>query len=506
MMAAIDAFPFDSQVKSYESDGTPIYDRATDSKGFRNLLKTYFNEGVFPKPSNALQVIGNGTLGVLVKKGSCMVGGVTVLVNEDIKIVFDKADIQSRIDRVVMRVDDTLSVRSATIKVIKGTASSIPTPPSRIYNDTIKDIVLANVTIPANASIITTANITDTRPDSSICGWVTGTITEIDYSVLFSQYQAQFFDWFDTIKNQLSDDQAGKLQLQIDDIKNKTDFIENDNLLINGYFLNPINQRNSLIYSYNVENTRTIDMWHLFKNNAQSSPQVVIVNTGVRVSHGDLTQKIPQDIYESIKKGYYTLSIKLSGGTVISRTYNDNLSTGNKVIVKVNEPNSTTLAYTVEVTRYDDSLRVNISSGNAVVPIEFIKLEKGQKFTGIETFDKYKEKNRCMRYFWRLTENDMYKIPCQLTRNLYVDLIVNFPVPMLKQPSAKMTFSPSTKVSMQMGSGTTYDMTVSEQEDTQTSRYNAYITVTGTSTMQSNCFVGYCVLAGGYIDIDGESW
>lgn len=506
MMAAIDAFPFDSQVQSYESDGTPIYDRATDSKGFRNLLKTYFTEGVFPKPSNALQVVENGTLGALVKKGSCMVGGVTILVNEDVKVTFDKADVQSRIDRVVMRVDDTLSVRSATIQVIKGTASSSPTPPQRVYNDTIKDIVLANVTIPANASTITTSNITDTRPDSSICGWVTGTITEIDYSVLFGQYQAQFFDWFDTIKNQLTTDQAGNLQLQIDDIKSKTDFIENENLLINGYFLNPINQKDSLTYTYNVNDNRTIDMWHIFKKSASDTPILQVKNTGITVSTADLTQKIPQDIYEAIKSGYYTLTIKLANGDVISRTYNDNLSAGDKVIIVVNQPNSTNLAYTVTVTRYIDSLRVNISSGDVSVPIEFIKLERGQKFTGIETFDKYKEKNRCMRYFWRLTENEMYKVPCQLTRNLYVDLIVNFPVPMLNQPSAKMIFSPSTVVNMQMGDGTTLVAKVDVQKDTQTSRYNAYITVTGSSAMQRNCFVGYCELMGGYIEFDGERW
>ena len=100
----------------------------------------------------------------------------------------------------------------------------------------------------------------------------------------------------------------------------------------------------------------------------------------------------------------------------------------------------------------------------------------------------------------------MYKVPCQLTRNLYVDLIVNFPVPMLNQPSAEMTFSPSTTVNMQMGDGTTLSARVDVQEDTQTSRYNAYITVTGSSAMQRNCFVGYCELMGGYIEFDGERW
>ena len=101
----ITAFPFDSQVESYETDGTPIYDRATDSNGFRDLLMTYFNEGVFAKPSNGLQVIENGTLGALVKKGSCMVGGVTVQLKNDQTITFDSASSSPRIDRVVMRVD-----------------------------------------------------------------------------------------------------------------------------------------------------------------------------------------------------------------------------------------------------------------------------------------------------------------------------------------------------------------------------------------------------------------
>lgn len=223
----ITAFPFDSQVESYETDGTPIYDRATDSNGFRDLLMTYFNEGVFAKPSNGLQVIENGTLGALVKKGSCMVGGVTVQLKNDKTITFDSASSSPRIDRVVMRVDDTLSVRAASINILKGAPSSNPQPQTRTYTNTIKELVLAEVYISANATTITNYNITDTRSNDSICGIVSGAFNELDMNSLMEQNTAKFNEWFDSIKDKLDGDTAGNLQNQIDEISSTVLSIQN---------------------------------------------------------------------------------------------------------------------------------------------------------------------------------------------------------------------------------------------------------------------------------------
>ena len=442
-MATIDAFPFDSQVQSYESDGTPIYDRATDSKGFRNLLKTYFTEGVFPKPSNALQVVENGTLGALVKKGSCMIGGVTILVNEDIKVTFDKATVQSRIDRVVMRVDDTLSVRSATIQVIKGTASSSPTPPQRVYNDTIKDIVLANVTIPANASTITTSNITDTRPDSSICGWVTGTITEIDYSVLFSQYQSQFLDWFNTIKNQLTTDQAGNLQLQIDEINSKLSGAPNENLIVNGYFELPVNQQGENTYSYDTQDKflRTVDLWRICPINSSYRARFSVYQQSNIA--GWLLQTATlryQDIYRVANvSGYYTFTLLYveQGTTELKKysfTYNDDLSSGQKVNEVIN--NSTSLVIE-RIDEYTPCLQIKIktTSTNGII-IVLAKLEYGKNYTGINEKPYHEKHDICLKSRFIINRNTQGYSTILLQRyniNSYKGNII-FPQPMLDRP------------------------------------------------------------------------
>lgn len=451
MMATIEAFPFDSQVQSYEDDGTPIYDRATDSKGFRNLLKTYFTEGVFPKPSNALQVIENGTLGALVKKGSCMVGGVTILVNEDITVTFDKATVQSRIDRVVMRVDDTLSVRSATIQVIKGTASPSPTPPARIYNDTIKDIVLANVIIPANAPIITTANITDTRPDSSICGWVTGTITEIDYSVLFSQYQSQFLDWFNTIKNQLTTDQAGKLQLEIDEINSKLSGAPNENLIVNGYFELPVNQQGENTYSYDTQDKflRTIDLWRICPIN--SSYAARFSNYQQSNIAGWLLQTATlryQDIYKVANvSGYYTFTLLYveQGTTELKKysfTYNDDLSSGQKVNEVIN--NSTSLVIE-RIDEYTPCLQIKIKtkSTNGII-IVLAKLEYGKNYTGINEKPYHEKHDICLKSRFIINRNTHGYSTVLLQRyntNGYKGNII-FPQNMLNSPKLSTYITP----------------------------------------------------------------
>ena len=68
--------------------------------------------------------------------------------------------------------------------------------------------------------------------DESVCGWVTGVVKQLDTTTLFNQfeayfaefkasYEADFETWFETIKGQLSEDAAGKLQLQLDDHENR---------------------------------------------------------------------------------------------------------------------------------------------------------------------------------------------------------------------------------------------------------------------------------------------
>lgn len=197
---------------------------------YREIFLKYFTEGIFPNPSTNFQVMENSTNGAIVKSGFALVRGVTAIMDEDSTIIFEKADSLDRIDRVVLRHDDTLSVRNTSIIILKGTPASTPQPPEITRDSTIWDLVLANVRIRANTNVVTQSQIEDTRLDTSICGIIASTIDTIDTETLYAQIQsdliqfkeneqADFLEWFNEIKGQLSEDQAGHLQNQIDEIK-----------------------------------------------------------------------------------------------------------------------------------------------------------------------------------------------------------------------------------------------------------------------------------------------
>ena len=123
-----------------------------------------------------------------------------------------------RIDRIVVRNDET--EKRASILVLEGTYSSNPVAPELTNNDTIQELCLAEVYVAAGAVEITQANITDTRADTTICGFIASQFEDVD----FSMFQKQFNAWFAQEKKaieKLSEDVAGKLQLQIDGLLEK---------------------------------------------------------------------------------------------------------------------------------------------------------------------------------------------------------------------------------------------------------------------------------------------
>ena len=91
-------------------------------------------------------------------------------------------------------------------------------------------IALAQVKVGAGATMITEADITDTRADSTLCGLVTGTVHEINIDGVTKQYAQIFSDWFQSIKDNLSGDTAGNLQNQIDNLTAKINAISMDSV------------------------------------------------------------------------------------------------------------------------------------------------------------------------------------------------------------------------------------------------------------------------------------
>lgn len=104
-------------------------------------------------------------------------------------LFFDEADtVLSRIDRVVLQWNENRNAVSLVIK--KGEPSSTPVAPARETSSDLYELVLYDITIAANATNITAANVTDQRLNPDLCGLMANNITSIDTAAIEAQITA----------------------------------------------------------------------------------------------------------------------------------------------------------------------------------------------------------------------------------------------------------------------------------------------------------------------------
>lgn len=193
------------------------YDRVYSAERFAEYFAAFIANGVFPDPATNLQVVANvpRDMTVLVKSGLGWINGYYCNNDGNYPLTISPASgTLPRVDAVVLRW--SRSNRSISLEVKTGVATSSPSAPSLERSADNYELMLASIKVEAGATSIAQANITDKRPDSSVCGWVKGVVDQIDTTDLFAQYDAAFQEWFDNIKSQLSGDIATNLQNQID--------------------------------------------------------------------------------------------------------------------------------------------------------------------------------------------------------------------------------------------------------------------------------------------------
>lgn len=223
-------FPFDSQL-TFDSDNLPVYDRAISSQPLRKLIRDLFTTGVMPNPSTNLQV-SSGTDGmtVQVQAGFAVVDGGLCQETETRTLEITAADTTyDRIDTVVLRWNENVDARTADLYVVAGTPSATPVRPTLQRDNSIYEIGLADVFITKRVATITDDKITDTRYEAERCG-IVSSVSEWDTTTIYQQVQAdlagfksteqaEFMAWFDYMKDQLSEDAAGHLQEEVDELK-----------------------------------------------------------------------------------------------------------------------------------------------------------------------------------------------------------------------------------------------------------------------------------------------
>lgn len=169
------------------------YDRTYNAEDFTSYLGSLVSNGVFAKPSTNMQVYAYSGMNVLVRVGKAWIDGHMMEVTENETLALQSASSTlPRIDRIVAYIDYTN--RLMGLRVLTGTPASDPTTGkvALTRTSTFYEMCLAEVLVPRLSHSVSQGNITDTRSDSSVCGWVTGMIDQIDTSTLFAQYETAY--------------------------------------------------------------------------------------------------------------------------------------------------------------------------------------------------------------------------------------------------------------------------------------------------------------------------
>lgn len=219
------SYPFESKNTGTPTD--PIYDRAITAEDERHFNKLRYKNGIFiESTSNSdLQVVPGNGMSVVVKPGGCHIEGALGYNDNDITLNLDPSNSSlPRIDRVVLRFNTSVDVRSIMVYVKTGTMSSNPQPPELTQQENLYELGLADITIPKGATYISETNIRDTRMIDNLCPQVVPAIPYVtQLGELYDNYQQ-------LIESALDETTAGKLAQRLDVIENAITTTEIDSM------------------------------------------------------------------------------------------------------------------------------------------------------------------------------------------------------------------------------------------------------------------------------------
>ena len=222
-------------------------DRKYKATDFAEYFGTFIGNGVFPNPSSNLLVTASGDMTINLSAGFAWINGYMYHNTNNLTLTVGHSDSAlNRIDSVVIRCDFINREIKAHIK--EGVFATNPVPPNLKRDVDVYELSIADILVEAGAISIQQSKITDKRLNSEACGIVTQTVKSIDTTDLYNKLQAyidergqdvagwvdtatssweiEFNTWFNTIKNILDGDVAGKLANRILELENKVNNLD----------------------------------------------------------------------------------------------------------------------------------------------------------------------------------------------------------------------------------------------------------------------------------------
>lgn len=142
-------------------------DRTYNAVDISNYTEGILSNGVVP---SGLQVTANGTMNVSVASGRGLIDSFWIKNDASYSITLPTANVLDRIDAIVMRY--TVADREIVITVKQGVPQDNPVAPTMTRNPAVQEYCLAQVLVSAGATGVSSANITDTRGNNDLCGYV----------------------------------------------------------------------------------------------------------------------------------------------------------------------------------------------------------------------------------------------------------------------------------------------------------------------------------------------
>lgn len=210
------------------------HDRRYNAEQMSSLFEGIINDGIFETIGGTFVVSADTGNRIKVATGKAWFNKTWTLNDTILFIEAEESEVVlNRYDAVVIEVDTTETVRNNSIKIIKGSPSSEATKPEMIKSEHLNQYPLAYIFRGANTEEIIDSNI-ENMVGSDECPFITGLMQTVSIDTLLGQWKDglnrfmesqydEFSEWFNEIKGQLSEDVAGHLQSEIDNIKTSID-------------------------------------------------------------------------------------------------------------------------------------------------------------------------------------------------------------------------------------------------------------------------------------------
>lgn len=202
-------------------------DRLYNGDDFRTWLCKFFTTGVF---ANELFVTAAGGMSVNIGAGYVNINGSIKFFDDDQVININPAGSKPRIDSVV--IEWNADEKDIILKTIQGVESDDPVAHTPVRNDSVYQLVVAQINVRPGTTELRQSNITDTRFDRFLCGYVIKTVEESDLSRVIESYSnfttnfiidkfGEFDAWFEITKDLYSGGIETKLENIMSDLEEK---------------------------------------------------------------------------------------------------------------------------------------------------------------------------------------------------------------------------------------------------------------------------------------------